>query len=1355
MTYKVQIVDMSSIFVSILLNFLFFFSFHSAAQVGDTSISDDDENEYFSSKSTIASDESGSDTLSPTNWRRRTKNCNVDKMPTQANGRHEHVHAVVHRSDHANGETKYVADEMHANRSRYFNCPTKTEPKNHRRISEQHNVDLSRQHINEFGFGAMNQENRCCSRPIIQCVAEQSTKENRIMQSEHVSRQQRCAFCNCVKASSSDDTDDVTSSENRDSDTNLLIENLRNRECEMFQKICFNNGYYGSSGTTSNYTSDTNSADSMPQNGSNANRMCPNCTSPIEKRRQRSASSGQQHVANIVSKSRKSKQSYRKNSVGSDRHSNVSEQSRRITITIKTKTVSDAATTTADRLTDRNVHFFNDYETDDSDDTTESEYTSVNGCARAIADIAFDAPENRDEIRGNEEVTVKTDEKNIFADGDDDVEQSKSDSTVFMSVQSDQSQYFDCVNESSSLSGDARQSKSETKMRSRQSSRSAKCTKSEVTEGGKDSPMISITQELAQNRTVTSHVQVNRAKIDAFKRRQKELKRPKIIDDSFCEEILNETLNMPSFVGVKRATVARAASICSDELRTAAVSSTKSNNFISERFSTGSLEASPRYTGKSIGRLLAHRMEQQTMTRVRRTLLQQAGIELAIADEKSVARRKKLQELPPIKPPRSFAATSSSSPHSKESVESSTTIPIEDLKRSDPSYMGFVIPSTSSTEPRSKSGTHIGWVRPERNAKNESRPMQQNSLHFYTAEGDSGLAAREDIDTVDFASYVSAAQEFESFSANLDDDVGRMNLSTPIKAKSPERSEQFTTAFDDSVAAVEPIIPEKRCTKCHGMKKKSSHILSAENGRKIGKAALKRTKSLIDSSKQFLMKSKKNKSEKHCIHDGHTCCNAAAVETPVKEADNTAKFNSETFYSCDQEKRTDKSLNLTSPQERRPRPSAPPAAELNPSPDRHVRRMDTNLLRTVPQTPSSPYATPNTSFNFDRVVEPPKPAANEKPKGQSSPAKLISKLNQIAKNSKTLFRHKEPVPMKATVAAEAPHYYRSFSGNQIDASVPLMSETLKSLRDKLEMDERARPVPAARKSLFTKDTLDQSLGLERIAEIELHDEPEPIYARIEIEPSEKTPRTTDDDEQRSKSAVRVDEVFVSTREGMPPSKYLMVNNDPKTLYATVNRNTTTTTETKSTDSAARLDSCSSYESLNISSIGEFAQSFQQIMDENQIRMRRIYRTATDSGEDDVAIDDLSSGCSSFYRKSREIAETATESQRWQDFMESLSLGTVQTGSYCESVGRGNDVNGEIKTSIGIVEQTANASAQFSQSDDFSYDCEDDDLMRTAQMDESGRVSRYSYYFQSIQLKKCYFPISDEKFQSNRRLSDTK
>lgn len=151
-----------------------------------------------------------------------------------------------------------------------------------------------------------------------------------------------------------------------------------------------------------------------------------------------------------------------------------------------------------------------------------------------------------------------------------------------------------------------------------------------------------------------------------------------------------------------------------------------------------------------------------------------------------------------------------------------------------------------------------------------------------------------------------------------------------------------------------------------------------------------------------------------------------------------------------------------------------------------------------------------------------------------------------------------------------------------------------------------------------------------------------------------------------------------------------------------------------------------------------------------MRMRRIYRTVSESGDDDAAVDDLSSGCSSFYRKSRQIAETATESKRWQDFMESLSLGTVQTGSYCESLGRGNDVNGEIKKSIGIVERSANVSGQFSQSDGLSFDCEDDELMQTARLDESGRVRDSSFSFAHCQFhsRNSIYHFTGEEFQSN-------
>lgn len=1319
----------------------------SVAHLGDARIisdEDDDENEYFSSKSSIASDDddTSGNTISLNNLR-RTKNRNVDKMPTQQNERAENVRAKVCAA-FAYGMVD--ADEMlHSNRSQYFNCHAKNKPKTQRRNNAQHKMELTMRPHNE-GSAIMHQENRCYSRNIGPCV-EQSTKETEIMKSAQ--QQQRCAMCKCVKTTSSD-TDDVTStSENRDSDTNLLIENLRNRECEMFQKICLNNGYYSRSGTTSNYTSDTNSAVSMvlvPHDGSKTTKKCFECNNLAEKmigRKQRLAATAvscgsirQHHVAANANtatksiKSKKSKQAHRKNSYGSDRNSNVSEQSRRITITIKTKTVSDAASNT---VNNKNVQFFNDYETEDSGDTTESEYTTVNGSGRTIANIAFNAPANSREDIAAEGLKLNSDEENND-DDDDDAEQSKSESSVFLSLLSEQSQYFDCLNESStSLCSDKRLNSEFTKSNAKMRTREYK--KCDATKETSDSPMICIRHELARDRTVTSQVQVNRAKIRAFKKRQKELQRPKIIDDTFCEEILNETLKLPSVVDAKRISVDRAVSVCSDEMRAETILGLpKSANFMSDRFSIGNLGASPKYTGKSIGRLLAHRLEQQTMTRVRRTLLQQTGIELAIAEEKSAERRKKLDELPPIKPPRSFATPSSTSPNSKQSVESSTTIPIEELKYADPSYIGFVIPSSSSAEQRRKPSTHIGWVRTDRNEQNESRPSQQNSMHFYTAESGSRLGAREDIDTVDCSTYASA-QAFETFSATLDDDIGRVNLSTPIKSKSTDRSDQFTTANASTIAAGEPVDGDggKRCTNCHGtIKKKSSTILSTKNGRKIGKAALKRTKTLIDSSKQFLMKSKKNKSEKHCIHDDHKCCNVA-VETPVKDADNTAHFNSETFYSCEQEKSANKSLNLASPQ----RPSAPPAAELNPSPDRRVRKMDTNLLRTIPNSPPSAYATPNTSFNFDRVIEPPNAARNIKPTGKSSPAKLISKLNQIAKNSKTLFRNKEPVQREAkvTAVAEAPRYYRSYGGNQVDASVPLMGETLRNLRDKLETERR--PVPAARKSLFAErclsissgDPLEQTLDSERFAEIELHEEPEPLYAKIEFRPAENTSGIdsnfiSDESERRPKSAVRVDEVFVARGEGMPPSKYIMVNNDPKTLYATVNRNATTT-ETKSTDSGARIETCSSCESLDISSIGEFAQSLQEMMDENQVRMRRIYRNGSESGGEndaDLAIDDLSSGCSSFYRKSRHIAETATESKRWQDFMESLSLGTVQTGSYCESVGRGNDVNGEITKSIGIVERTANVSAQFSQSDGLSYDCdEEDELMQTAQMDASGRV----------------------------------
>lgn len=1080
---------------------------------------------------------------------------------------------------------------------------------------------------------------------------------------------------------------EATSSEY--SDTNLLIQNMKNRECEMFQKICFNNGYYATS------SSDTNSGvDAMH---STTCRKCSTCGLPTEKsgRKRRSLPTTmptrdasvmattttrcQPKITNLTAS--KSKTIGRKNSYANEKTSSVelkNKQSRKITITIRTKNVdSSDASGRESGNTRKSLNYHNNLS---ANELVDSEYAS-----------ALNATIDSTEI-----------ESKVDA-------QDAEDEATFCSVQSDskcnseRSQYFDCIEDSDATNKTTRSDftkysssmnslNSNVRTKSQDKVQSKKRLQLSESRSSDGRSMICIVQEMTSDRTVTSRVEIDREKVREFKKSQRK-HRPKIIADSFCDEVLSET-NKLSSVNEAKTFVLNLEKAASEENEDVAMKiSNRKRNFVGPDFAPILLTSSPKSAGKSINRLLA---QQRTLTSMRRSTLKKVAAEILITEEKQAQRTKKWEELPPIKPPRSFTASSSSSPQSKQSFETTTTLPLEELDQPQKYAIGFVVPEMAERR-NDNERTHIGWIRPDSSARNAVDNLYENPLHL-TAAVAHEVVPKEDIDTVDSV----CAREFESFSADLEVENRRANLSTPIKDKSHNET-YFTTAENErfersSTKIVQPssTVENKKCINCHGtIKKKTPGFLSAKNGRRLGKAALKRTKTLIDSSKQLLKKPPKATTKCTCCSEHRQT--TEKVQTPIKTADETVRMNSETFCSHDAYKRVDKSLNLTPAGKQ-----AEPSVALNPSPKRLAPRFDEKMQKkqqtepTADQDTSATYVTPQTSFNFERKIESPR---DERRSGKASPSRFVTKLNQIAKNSRTLFRQGKSNGQndRPLERQESKHYYQSFGSNDADNKVPLMGERLQFIRTKLESDaESEQRAPSARKSLFRERTLSTSSGdllensiAERIAEIQLHDEPEPLYA--EVNQKMLAPITNRDSEHsdevdsattQSKAAPKIDEISIENR------KYLMVNDDPKTLYATVDRN--------------RKNSCSSYgSSLNMSSIGDLAQSVQEMIEQHEIKMQRIYSGTSDNGgkdDEDSAADDFSSGCSSFYRRNRELVATE-ENKRWQDFMDSLSFCTVKSESYCDTASAKYEILGEMKRTINTLE----ADEPLNCSDEMSFD----------------------------------------------------
>lgn len=1070
------------------------------------------------------------------------------------------------------------------------------------------------------------------------------------------------ASCKRMPSINYSDSSDINS------ETNLVIENMRNRECQMYRKISFNNGYFSTTGSSSDYmycTSDTNSIESTTALHTNthkktalkekkccggggeymdSNDLVNNTKkSPklMAKRKCRSFPLTENRCVqrnNVVSenvietnkfKSNKSNSARRKsnnniNNADIETNSNATntyQNSRKITITIKTKTIPNTSTSkcmNSQQPIVKQIHSMDKYlsnvcESSNESDTTVSDYATLK---------TFECETLNDNNNDEDDVDTKS------------MNSDNSDENSFFSIKSDNecvsetSQYFNCL---SSNDLNARNSNFHAK------SVDEMCQTDEIHEkfiekmptNGRNnvkhsenvikrktnSPMICIEQELSGNHVITSRVEVDKEKIREFKQRlKKRTQKQQIIDSSFSEEIFSETSNSNCQTNIscnKQIIDDIVASLESDQHMANTTSKTLKNaehekqKYISDGFMFEKLHASPKYTGKSISRLLAHRIEQHTITNVRRTLLRNVAYAINAKERQEKLEKKRLSELPPIKPPRSFTTSASSSPLSKQSFESSATIPIAELNKIEAAPMGFVVQSSTddnsnhaqmrNINPQYSEATSVqfGWARPGSNIDNNDSPAP----HYSTAEQTSNESThyystlpnmkKEDIDTVD--SSRKPSQNFQQFSAKLSEN-NITNYSTPIKspiASNDNNNMKYACTMNGmpSNAAV------KVCEKCHCVKDKTKHVLLNETGKSIGKAALKRTKTLIGTSKKFLRNSvarKSSKLKKSKQHDERQCVSDESFKTPIKDGDNTVCNNRDTISQESCSKRVDKSLNLT------PKEFNRNIVELNPSPKRVAEISNMRLLRDAPSKQlenddSEVYVTPDETFDFNRVVTAPSPQEKNK-SVKRSPSKIISKL---AKSSRKFFGFKNRSERRDSTD-ESTHYYKANEYDKVDNIVLLMSEMLLEMRKQIEESRASssndiheniveRP-PSAKKCLFrdrkystsSGDILDDDSIIEKITRIDLHDEPEPLYA--EIKPHEHEQQQTNaiasntlfrscleedttngSDVCTNKASVELKEVYISDgNDSSLPSRYIMVNNNPKILYATVNRNSTHT-----------------------------------------------------------------------------------------------------------------------------------------------------------------------------------------------------
>lgn len=1032
----------------------------------------------------------------------------------------------------------------------------------------------------------------------------------------------------------------------RDSDTNLLIENMRNRECELFNKISENNGYYCCSSSEN---------DDLIQLIRRQNSRASVCDGNGGGKRKSPANKAMRNSSvrslEVPRKMTILNQSVQKETRGSviQYQTEASDTMRKLKFTI-----------TINRNYEKQTCGFQRIELNSNSATKENR-------------VSDPPPVMISDTSENCNTTT-----NSSANGEYD-DLSSSINTVDLDKSAE---YYDCCepsleNQSVTISS------------------STTCSSLSVYEDAMDHPpeepvapavnfkakckQFSIVQELTADNKLHSSVIVDGEPRETFNQNQLSQTLPKaskskrftIIGDSFCNEVFRSLEQRNLISNVDSRYSASVFEPPSDDTYSMA---NLESSMQSDKIVLTKLDCKPKYTGRSIGRLLAARLERnQALGEKRKMLLKTMAVPNKLPSGK-----------PPAKPPRSFTSLSSpSSNKSSDGVISATTIAIGDAFSSsgfrpqkeyfEPSFSEIQRQHDASTQigwftadkemsdncaPLTYTGTEFGWTSPKATKSlGRTTKLSENSRfgwviadttaskyatpqsHFNQSETrmephpthilgmlnyddryqpsgamqtthlkaqpqHNAVAPFENIDTVDSSAY------FERFSNEA------FPCSTPIKAKV-----QVPTAADH---------PPKM--KLDGAKKPNAAI------------------AFLGASKKFLKNATLSRSPRK---DG-----LASAEKSKKNSDDTAKFNSDDFDSHTYEKKTVKHLGFT------------------------------------PKKESPPRQRPKCEENFARSA-PPQKTSNGDPK---KTATVLVKLNRMTKTPRKMLRGlstRKPTSdpgLKPNLPSE--HFYKSFNGS--NGKVPLMRELLGDLRHKVTGEQSL--VSPARRSLRFQDNYASSEDLDdmsnRIVEIDLHDapEPEPLYAEVNQQnppaPSRPTSSTIGRPISTSSLPVDIKEIFISSgNESEPPRKYLMVNNDPSVLYATVKNKPT----------------ASSLESLDINIVNNFADSVQNMIDRkflDSVDGRPQSRTQRDTVKSPSL---YFSGIECIDSESDDISDRRINGNS----SDITSLDTFQTENLYETIVSETDLNDEIRHDIHSLERSPTIFEEMSdlEDDSFCYDGE--------------------------------------------------
>ncbi|XP_062542415.1 uncharacterized protein LOC134210379 [Armigeres subalbatus] len=750
-------------------------------------------------------------------------------------------------------------------------------------------------------------------------------------------------------------------------------------------------------------------------------------------------------------------------------------------------------------------------------------------------------------------------------------------------------------------------------------------------------PMINIIQEMTRDMQVTSTVILNKAKIKDLRKsrsaekekRQKSekkklenshLSRQKIIDDNFCNEILDSTHQFDRLYGINRKTSKESPIEVLSDSALQEGSSLGDESFDSS-MSFGKLEGKPRYSGRPIGKLMARRLKK---------LDKQIYSKSDATSDSSTSNYAN----GPKKPPRTFASARSHSSkigwvkQSGSSTEASSEKPscpkLQDLD-SDPELIGWKFDKPSKNEKRDKSekSHNFGWVLPKERTNDSSIPPHiYNMLHYSEDEErkqliktsnsraapqascchrvESKLGPKLDIDTVDYAPETprrksSSNLNFERFATNttikstphkrlhftqngrraelfLESERGetghrRSSSGRRNSAENAKRTELFLES-ERSGKQRHSVKEQRRRTTGdfidHEREAESRHFL--EDGRRsdhepdypdtselcrkckeksekksFRKAAVRRTKSFFEASKKKIHKMSKEKQR---------------FETPTKyQLDrNLNKENSI-------KKQLHKHLGYT-----------PDNLRCGSCP-----KESTMVRNNLKHTYSAPARIPDDK-KTDRPKLPirtvlnssvPEESLNEKDHKKQRPheMKFLKTLKNLRISPKKLFKpHDDPKRSPLNSSSPRQHGdFQSYDDLNLD-NVAQMGDFLNNVRQAVESErlnshhvrildhiDVARyaklpspPNPRPRHISTSSEFLDRSPVERQLLQVAADLHQEPIYQEI----SPKNNKTIINE-------------FIS---GESNKRYLMVNNNPNVIYATVNKTAKNLIKTKSINS---------------------------------------------------------------------------------------------------------------------------------------------------------------------------------------------